>query len=91
MRNPEAAFLALLFSGLLALLAGLMLTRVYWRPDIPPYGRGTRFLGVALHPEEYTKDAPLSIIRWLNFTGACLLAGGIGVLACELLRTILQS
>ena len=89
MRNAEAAFLALLFSGILALLAGLMLARVYWRPDIPPYGRGTRFVEVVLRPERYTTNAPLSTIRWLNVTGACLLAGGIGVLACELLRAIL--
>jgi hypothetical protein len=91
MSATEASFLALLFSGLLALLAGMILTRVHWRPDIPPYGRQTRFLDVTLHPERYAKDAPFGVIRSLSAVGAALLAGAAAAVACELVRTTLRS
>jgi len=87
----QGAFLGLLFSGILALLAGAMLTRLHWRPDTPPYGRSTRLLDVALHPETYARDAPLRTIRSLNLTGALLLAGAAGVVAYELLHAILRA
>lgn len=89
MSRTEAAFLSLLCSGILALLAGLVLTRVHWRPDIPPYGRRTRFLHVALHPREYVKDAPLAAIESLNLAGALLLAGAAAVVAFEVVVTTL--
>jgi hypothetical protein len=84
----EAAFLSLLCSGLLTLLAGLMLTRLHWRPDIAPYGRRTRFLHVTLHPAEYVKDAPVRAIQSLNLVGGVLLAGAAIVVAYEILTTM---
>jgi hypothetical protein len=87
----EAAFLGLLFSGILALLVGLLLTRLHWRPDMPPYGRRTRILHVTLHPEAYVRDAPLPVIRGLNLAGALLLAGAAGVTLYEIVRSILRS
>lgn len=66
----EALFLTLVFAGVLALLAGMLLTRVHWRQDIPPYGRQTRFIDVTLHPERYAKDAPFRMIRTLSTAGA---------------------
>jgi hypothetical protein len=89
MSTTEAAFLSLLFSGIAGLLAGVLLTRVHWRPEIPPYGRGTRVFDVTLHPEKYVKDAPLRTIRSLNLVGAILLAAAAGAVAYELLRAIL--
>jgi len=88
MSVTEAAFLILLLSGIAVLLAGLMLTRLYWRPDIPPYGRRTRFLDVTLHPADYVTNAPLRAIRNLNLAGALLLAGAAGVVVYELLQAI---
>src|SRR5262245_12431084 len=82
MDTTEAAFLTLLGSGLLALLAGLILTRLHWRPDLPPYGRRTRLLDVALHPEAYAKDAPLRAIKYLNVGGAVLLASAAIIVLC---------
>jgi hypothetical protein len=89
MITTENIFFILLFPGILALLAGVGLTRFYWRWDIPPYGRQTRFLNVVFHPEKYAKDAPLSAIRILNLTGVLFLAGAVCISAYEILRTIL--
>ena len=89
MSPTEVAFLSLLCSGIFALLAGLMLTRLHWRPDIAPYGRRTRFLHVARHPEKYVKDAPLRGIQSLNLAGALLLAGAAAVVAYEVVLTTL--
>jgi hypothetical protein len=87
--TTEAAFLSLLFAGIVVLLTGLVLTRLHWRPELPPYGRGTRVLHVTFHPEAYVKDAPLRAIRNLNFTGAALLAGAFAVVAYEIVRIML--
>ena len=87
--TTQAFFFALLFPGLFALLAGMMLTRFHWRPDIPPYGRDTSFVDVTLHPEKYAVDAPLRAIRILNAAGAVLLAGAVVVVAYEIVRTSL--
>lgn len=87
----EAAFLGLLFSGIAALLAGVLLTRLHWRTDIPPYGLGTRFLDVTRHPERYVKDAPLGVIRGLTFVGEVLLACAASIVAWEILRTMARS
>lgn len=89
MGTAEAAFLGLLFSGIAALLAGVILTRLHWRPDLPPYGRGTSALHVTLHPQAYVKNAPLRAIRSFNLAGAVLLAGAIGIVVYEILRTLL--
>jgi hypothetical protein len=83
MSTTELGFLGLLFSGVLALLAGVLLARLHWRPDLPPYGRRTRWLDVTLHPERYVvvDDAPLRVIRSLNLAGALLLASAAAVAA----------
>jgi hypothetical protein len=91
MSTTESSFLGLLLSGTLALIAGMFLTRLHWRPDIPPYGRETRFLDVTLHPDRYVKDAPLRAIRSLTLVGALLLAGAAGLVAYEVLRVTLSS
>ena len=90
MSTTESIFLCLLFSGILALLAGLLTTRVYWRSDMPPYGRRTRLLDVTLHPEKYATDGPVRVIRVLNFAGIVLLGGAVSTVIYELLRTIRQ-
>jgi hypothetical protein len=90
MSTTEAAFLSLLFTGIVAVLAGLMLTRIHWRPDIPPYGRQTQLIDVSLHPERYVKEAPLRAIRSLTVVGALLLASAIGVVAYEIIRVTLR-
>ena len=91
MSATEATFLTLVFAGVLALLAGMLLTRLHWRQDIPPYGRQTRFLDVTLHPERYAKDAPFGVIRSLGAIGAVLLACAAAAVAAEILRTMLRS
>ena len=88
--RAESAFLGLLFSGITALVAGVVLTRFHWRPDIPPYGRRTRSLQVMLHPGRYVKDAPLRAIRTLNVAGSLLLAGAASLVAYHLLRAMLR-
>ena len=91
MSTTESSFLGLLLSGTLALIAGMFLTRLHWRPDIPPYGRQTRFLDVTLHPDGYVKDAPLRAIRGLTVVGALLLACAAGLVAYEVVRVTRSS
>lgn len=91
MRATEAVFLTLVFTGVLALLASMILTRAYWRQDIPPYGRQTRFLDVTLHPERYAKDAPFGVIRSLTAVGTVLLACAVAAVAWAIVRTMLRS
>lgn len=91
MRTTEVSFLGLLFSGIFALLAGTLLTRLHWRPDIPPYGRRTRFLDVTLRPERYVRDAPLRAIRSLTAIGTLLLACAAAVVVYAILRVVLNS
>jgi hypothetical protein len=90
MITTATAFLVFLFSGLFCLLAGVGLTRFYWRKDIPPYGRHTRSLHVALHPEDYVKDAPIRVIRCINLIGAILIASAAGVTIYEVVRAMVQ-
>ena len=89
MSAPEVVFLSLLAGGISSLLAGLLLTRFHWRPDLPPYGRGTRLLDVALHPETYAQDAPFLTIRSLTVAGALLLVGAVIIVGYEIIRTTL--
>jgi len=84
--TAEAVFLVLILSGVFALLASVLLTRLYWRPDIPPYGRATRFLDVTLHPERYVGNAPLRAIRTLAFVGALLMACAAAIVAKEIVH-----
>jgi hypothetical protein len=82
----EGTFLVLLFSGVCALIVGMLWTRLNWRPDILPYGRRTRSLDVMLHPERYATQDALRSIRVLTVTGAMCVTGAVVVLAYELLR-----
>jgi hypothetical protein len=84
--TSEGVFLTLLVSGILVLVGSLMLTRLHWCKGIAPYGRRTHAVHVLLHPEQYTADAPLRVIRSLSFTGVLLLTGAVAVLVCELVR-----
>jgi len=43
-------FMTLLLAGILCLVAGMFVTRQTWRPDIAPFGRGSRMFHIALHP-----------------------------------------
>jgi hypothetical protein len=88
MITMEAAFLALVFSGVLALLASMLLTRLHWRPDIPPYSWRTRSLDVTLHPERYVKNAPLRAIRILTVIGALLVVGAAAITTYEILHAV---
>jgi hypothetical protein len=82
----QAVFFVCLISGIVLLLASLMLTRMHWRTDIAPYGRYSRLVHVTLHPEQYTMNAPLRAIRVLSFIGVVLLATAAAVLTYELVR-----
>jgi hypothetical protein len=91
MSATEGIFLTFVLTGILALLAGLVLTRLHWRQDIPPYGRHTRLVDVTLHPERYAKDAPFGVIRSLSAIGVVLLTFAAVAVASEILRTMLRS
>jgi hypothetical protein len=91
MITTEAAFLALVFSGVIALLASMLVTRLHWRPDIPPYSRQTRSLDVTLHPERYVKNAPLLAIRALTVIGALLVVGAAIIATYEILYAVRSS
>lgn len=68
----QATFLILLFSGVFALIGGMLWTRLNWRPDVPPYRRGTPFWDVTLHPERYAMPESVRAIRTMNVAGALL-------------------
>ena len=91
MPPTEGAFLVLLFAGVAALIAGLLWTRLNWRPDVPPYSRSTRTLDVQLHPERYATHDALRTIRLANIVGALCTSGAVLVLAYELLRIMLAN
>ena len=82
----QATFLVLILSGALALVGGMFWTRLNWRPDVSPYGRGTRFLDVTLHPERYAQDRAVPVIRMLNSGGGLCVAGALAILAYKALR-----
>jgi hypothetical protein len=75
-----ALFLALLFSGILSLLGGLLITRLTWRPDVEPFGRGSPLLQIMMHPERFAAPDRLREIRLLNLLGGILLGGAVAVL-----------
>ena len=82
----ETAFLILLFSGVCALIAGMLWTRVNWRPDVPPYRRGTNFLDVTLHPERYATGESVRAIRTMNAAGALLVVAAVIVVGYMVLK-----
>jgi len=75
----EAIFLTAMLSGIVPVVAGVVITRLNWRPDVPPYSLRTRSLDVLMHPERYALPKVLFLIRTLNAVGLLLLA--IAVLA----------
>ena len=77
----QAAFFILLLSGVLALVCGIVWTRLNWRPDVTPYGRDTRFFDVTLHPGRYANDRAVPMIRRLNIVGAFCVVSALAILA----------
>lgn len=80
-------FFVLLGAGIAVLLAGLVLTRQSWRPEIPPFGRHLRYAEIALHPERYATGRYLPAIRALNVAGALLLCAALGVVIRDIVQT----
>ena len=83
-------WLALLVGGNLLLVSGLFLTRLQWRADVEPFGRGSPLLQIMIHPERFARPDRLREIRLLNMFGALLLAAAVGVLASDLLSVTLR-
>jgi len=84
----QAAFLTLLFLGLIAVLAGALWTRSHWRADVGPY-REAMWLRVVLHPERFATGRGVAIVRSLNRVGLVLLLAAVGVALAEILRSTL--
>jgi hypothetical protein len=89
MTTAGSAFLALLFTGVLCLLAGLILVRAHWRPDISPYGRGVRLPPLLWYPQRYTQGAPLRLIRILSVAGCLFLVGALAVVVAAIAGVML--
>ena len=80
MEHPEAIFLGVWFPGLLLLIAGVYLTRRYWRADVRPYLNQSRYVrtcDVVLHPGRYAYPRAARAARILNLAGALLLTAGL--------------
>jgi hypothetical protein len=82
-RARELAFLVLLLLGVVALVAGLLRTRLSWRDDVSPFSRRTPQLDVLLHPERYARGDTVRATRTLDGSGALLLAIAVAVLRYE--------
>ena len=68
------------FPGLFLLIAGVFLTRRFWRPDVLPYQYQSLYVrgfDILLHPGRYTYPPAARIIRILNLAGVLLLAIGL--------------
>jgi hypothetical protein len=65
-------FLIGLLGGIAFLVAGLFVTRLHWRTDIPPFDRHTNALKVFARPSRHASGS-LPLIRALNAIGAALL------------------
>jgi hypothetical protein len=83
-------WLALLLGGNLLLVAGLFLTRLTWRPEVEPFGRGSPILQIMIHPERFVMQERLREIRLLNLFGGVLLCGAVGVLAYDIISVMLR-
>ena len=83
----EQIFLALVLAGVAAMVAGVFVTRLYWRDDVAPY-RSTSALRVLLHPEEFTRAPHVRALRWLNRGGLVLVAAAAVVALFEIARTM---
>jgi hypothetical protein len=83
-----ALWFALLLGGNLLLVAGLFLTRLTWRPDVEPFGRGSPTLRILFHPERFARPERLRAIRLLNALGCMLLLGAVVVLAYDVVSVM---
>lgn len=83
----SVGFLVLLISGNLALVMGLFLTRLTWRPDVEPFHRGSPIVKIMIHPERFATKERLGQIRLLNLLGSVLLGGAVSVLAYAIVRS----
>jgi hypothetical protein len=83
MSLTEESFLIVWLGGILALLGGLVVTRLTWREDVRPFGRGSPVLDIVRHPEKYARPSSLRVIRVLNALGLVCLSIGVALLACE--------
>ena len=72
-------WLILLLAGNILLVAGLFVTRLTWRHDVEPFGRGSPIFHIMLHPERFATPERLREIRLLNLLGGAMLclAGGV--------------
>jgi hypothetical protein len=77
-------FVLLLLGGILFLVGGLFVTRLTWRADVEPFGRRSRMLQIALHPENYANPDRLRAIRLLNLVGGLLLCGALVIIGYDL-------
>jgi hypothetical protein len=81
--TTEQLFLVALFSGIIALVCGMLLIRANWRGDVVPFGRHSRTLDILLHPEKYARPELLRVIRTLNWMGLAFLLIAVGLLIHE--------
>lgn len=94
MERAEAIFLGVWFPGLFLLIAGVFLTRRFWRSDVLPYQYQrlyVRGVDILVHPGRYTYPAPARIIRILNLAGALLLAIGLAAICYAIVQSIRPS
>lgn len=87
-----ALYLVLLIGGILAVVAGVALTRLSWRDDIEPYHKQgpalPSTLQLAVHPERFAKPDRLTEIRWLHRVGALLLGGAVVVVVYDIVVAV---
>ena len=91
MERAEAIFLGVWFPGLLLLIAGVFLTRRFWRSDVLPYQYqplSVRGFDILVHPGRYTYPPAARIIRILNLAGALLLGIGLAALVYGIVHSI---
>ncbi len=81
-------YLVLLIGGILCLVGGLFITRLTWRADVEPYGRRSRLVQIALHPEDFAKADRLREIRLLNAVGGLFLLGALVVVGHDVISSI---
>ena len=65
----EALFLTTVLGGTILLIAGIMVARLNWRSDVPPYSLRTRSTDVLLHPEKYALPEACLFVRALGVFG----------------------
>ncbi len=84
----EFVFLMALGLGVAFSVAGRFVTRLNLRKGVPPFGRYTPVLDVAVHPEKYMIARIVPLVRILNIVGALALLVALLALASELFRMI---